>query len=164
MWDWKREYRELELAPTLSAFARRALHTRRLRYEPRYEDIEQQFEIFCEAAFTLQSWRPFTELLFVVEELQNVTRASWAPPAWARIVNEGRVYGFIVAGATTRPAYVDKTFVGNATYLRAGRLRYIEDAREVARGLQLRPELLLQLPDRAAHVYENGATRFEPAI
>jgi hypothetical protein len=69
---------------------------------------------------------------FVVEELADVTRPSWAPDHWSVITRKGRHRALRVVAASQRPASVDKDFFGNCTLIHCGRLNYAADVKVMA--------------------------------
>jgi hypothetical protein len=69
----------------------------------------------------------------LVEELSDVTTASFAPQPWARLVRQGRHRGLRLIGCTQRPARVDKDFLGNATYVRVFQLSWPDDYQVMAK-------------------------------
>ncbi len=162
LWDWKQDHHNLPTARSLADFARRALTAPVLRYVPDLDPdaptVERQFELFCRIAWAAQWHDPATDCLFIVEELSEVTRPERAPPVWRRINVQGRVLGFIVVGTTQSPAFVDKSFTGNATLIRAGRLGELAHARVIAQRINVDPAELQRLPDRAAYVYDGRKT------
>lgn len=85
----------------------------------------KQFDMLCRLAFEAGN------LLFVAEELADVTTPSRAPVGWSMMSRRGRKRGAEIIGATQRPANIDKNFLGNCTKVRAGRLLYEADARAV---------------------------------
>lgn len=89
------------------------------------------FGIVCTLAFEAGN------LVFVAEELSDVTSASQAPPAWRRVMTQGRHRALHVIGAAQRPALIDKTFLGNCTAIRCFTLRYREDRRAMAAALDV---------------------------
>ncbi|WP_321797115.1 hypothetical protein [Burkholderia sp. BCC1988] len=97
---------------------------RRLVFVPSHKPttLKEQFDRFCRVVWELDGWA------VVVEELSNVTMASWAPPAWKKISTAGRHKGLTVIGTSQRPAHVDKDFFGNCTQLRCYRVGYRSDA------------------------------------
>lgn len=134
----------------------------RVRYLPTYNDTPGEFEKFLRAAWYVQQADP-RDCLLVVEELSQVTRPGWAPAWWRRVVNLGREWGLVVVGLAQRPAMVDKDFIGGSSYVRAGRLRYEDDARELGRFLGVHFREIQRLPDRAAYVSDGKETRLEGA-
>ncbi len=88
--------------------------------------FKEQFDRFCRIAWELPGW------MIVVEELSQVTSASWAPRAWKKISTAGRHRGLTVVGVCQRPAQVDKDFFGNCTVLRCYKVGYLTDAKSMA--------------------------------
>lgn len=79
--------------------------------------FKAQFDLFCTAAFQAGNcW-------MLVEELELVTRPTWAPPAWRNCTKRGRHNGLTVLGASQRPADCDKAFLSSCTYIRCHALR-----------------------------------------
>lgn len=90
----------------------------KVRYVPKAKkrsQLEEEFEMFCLIAFEcVGAW-------VIVEELADVTSASYAPPAWRQLNTRGRHHqGLTVIGLSQSPAWVDKAFLGNATFLHIG--------------------------------------------
>jgi len=102
-------------------------------------DAKRSFALLCEIA------RRAGDLTFLVEELADVTTPSYAPPAWRRISTQGRHAGLRVIAASQRPAFVDKAFFGNCTYVRCFTLREEADARRMASALGVPLETIRQL-------------------
>lgn len=100
----------------------------RLIFQPAPDPAQavKQFDLVCKAAFEAGN------LLFLVDELADVTTPSRAPAGWSMVTRRGRKRGITVFGAAQRPANIDKNFLGNCTRVRAGRLLYEPDARAVA--------------------------------
>lgn len=93
--------------------------------------LAQSFEVVCRLAFQAG------DMVFLAEELSDVTTASHAPAAWRQCVTQGRHQRLHLIGAAQRPALIDKTFLGNATYLRCFTLRYREDRLTMSRALDV---------------------------
>jgi hypothetical protein len=93
--------------------------------------LAEAFGFVCQLAFEAGN------LVLVAEELSDVTDASRAPPAWRQVITQGRHKGLHVIGCAQRPALIDKTFLGNATYIRCFTLRYAEDRRAMARAMDV---------------------------
>jgi hypothetical protein len=149
---------------------RRALHERRLRYcpDPTWPAnlkpaarVPWQFELFCSIVWAVQQADPATECLVVVDELHEVTSASYAPPAWRRLVAQGRVFGLSVIAITPRPALVDMTVRTNATLVRCGRLLDPLDARTIGQQLGVPYRDLQLLADRSAYVFDGKKAHLE---
>jgi hypothetical protein len=89
------------------------------------------FGLLCKLAFRAGN------LLLLAEELSDVTTASLAPPAWRQCITQGRHQNLHVIGAAQRPALIDKTFLGNCTYIRCFTLRYEDDQRAMGKALNV---------------------------
>lgn len=94
--------------------------------------LDEAFGIVCKLAFEAGN------LVFVAEELSDVTTAGRAPAAWRQVITQGRHKGLHVIGAAQRPALIDKTFLGNCTYVRVFSLRYAEDRAAMCKALDLK--------------------------
>lgn len=75
-----------------------------------------KFDLFCEIAYQIE------RLCVVVEEVADVTSASYAPPYWSRLSRKGRHRAMTMFAVTQRPAVIDKTFLGNCTLIHCCRL------------------------------------------
>jgi hypothetical protein len=89
-----------------------------------------RFDLFCRAAFAAG------DLTLFVEELADVTRASYAPPPWRRLSKQGRHRGMTIIAATQRPADADKAFLSGCTYYRCFELRMPNDRKAMADVMQ----------------------------
>ena len=107
------------------------------------------FGVVCTLAFEAG------HMMFLAEELAEVTNPSWAPPPWRKCLIQGRHRGLHVIGATQRPALIDKTFMGNCTVVRCFMLGYAEDEQTMARELRCDPTLVGAL---ATQEGEGGST------
>lgn len=85
-----------------------------------------QFDLFCRAMMAAGN------LVMYVEELADVTKASWAPPAWRVCCKRGRHAGFEIIASTQSPADCDKAFFSGATYIRCFVLREVNHRRKMA--------------------------------
>jgi hypothetical protein len=92
---------------------------------------DQAFGLMCKLAFT------GGDMLFLAEELSDVTTASRAPPAWRQCLTQGRHKHLHILGAAQRPALIDKTFLGNCTLVRCFTLRYAPDRAAMALALDV---------------------------
>lgn len=135
IWDPRDEYGEWapayrSLPALLGAFKHAKLGPVRARYVPGASvKLEDAFGFVCKLAFTVGN------VVFLAEELSDVTTASHAPAAWRQVITQGRHKGLHVLGAAQRPALIDKTFLGNCTYIRCFTLRYREDRAAMSRAL-----------------------------
>jgi len=100
--------------------------TFRVAYVPKYKDMENQFDMFCRIVRAVGNCR------VVVEEMNEVTKPAYSPPAWKWLCSRGRHRGVKVIGLSQRPASVDKDFIGNANEIYSGRLSYDRDWRSLA--------------------------------
>lgn len=87
---------------------------------------ERPFEQFCRVAWSAG------RCTVLVEELADVTTASYAPPLWSSLTRRGRHRGLSLIACTQRPAKIDKDFLGNATYVRCFTMRFQDDQRALA--------------------------------
>lgn len=141
------------------------------RFQIRYQvdhgrDIQAQFDLFCQAAWLAGN------VMIMVDELPEVTKANKAPAAWRRVVNVGREYrgsdGKIktisIIGVGQRPAECDKSFMTNLDVLHCGRLSHPADARKMADSLGCDFRQLMNLPDLHWIEKEAAKTTFSTGI
>jgi len=93
----------------------------KVAFRPAFKDMATTFGQFCRLVYGVGNLR------VVVEELNEVTKPSYAPHEWKSVCSRGRHRGLHVVGLSQRPASVDKDFIGNATEIYAGRLNYDKD-------------------------------------
>lgn len=93
--------------------------------------FKAQFALFCRAAFLVG------DLFMLVEELELVTRPTWAPAAWRNCTKRGRHVGLHIMAATQRPADADKAFWSSCTYIRCHALRETGDGERMAKVLKV---------------------------
>lgn len=92
-------------------------------FEPDRTDPKRlivHFDQVCALVIALAKRRP---VLFIAEEVSQVTRPGWSPPRWQLISTEGRHHGVASIATTQRPALVDKTYLAMATMVRCGALQ-----------------------------------------
>ena len=153
VWDPRDEYGAH--APKVTSLAQLVAIVKRAgagAFKARYvagstADLAEAFGLVCALAFEAG------HLVLVAEELSDVTDASRAPPAWRRCVTQGRHRSLHIIGAAQRPALIDKTFLGNCTYIRCFTLRYRDDRSAMARALDV-PEARVA----EQHTSSSGAT------
>lgn len=140
IWDRNDEYdAHATLAPTLAA-ALDACRAQRfaVRYVPRAVErkaLQAEFEAFCTLAIRLPG------CTVVVEELADVTTASHAPAAWGQLNTRGRHHaGLHIIACSQSPAWVDKRFLANATFLHIGYLGSEAHRRAVAQEMDVSPD------------------------
>lgn len=140
IWDPLGEYGEFcTVVDTLGAVAQRAKASAfKVSYWPGPDatTYPEKFALFCRIAFAAG------DLVMLVEELGDVTSASYAPQPWKRCTTQGRHRGLKIIAATQRPAKVDKDFLGGCTYIRCFTLRYPVDRQAMAQVLDV-PNLLI---------------------
>lgn len=90
---------------------------------------EAQFDAVCKMAMLARN------MTFIVDELHTVTKPSWAPDGWRKLVMMGRGYGAEVFGLSQRPASIDKDFLGNCSCVHVRRMAIAIDAKAVAHSL-----------------------------
>jgi hypothetical protein len=153
-WDYKHDPRLDDLGceafTDLASFIRAMqASTFRLRYQVDHDkDLDAQFDLFCRAAYKAGCLRMF------VAELPEVTRAGRAPAAWRKCLNVGRDYvddgerkWLAIIAEAQREAEIDKSIVGNADVIHAGRLGNLADCKRIAGMWGLDPQELAQLPN-----------------
>lgn len=135
IWDAQREYGEF--AKTTARLSEIACGSSAKNFAFAYQPqggistYADQFNLFCRIAYSVGN------CFMMVEELADVTSASFAPEAWGVITRKGRHRGLIVAAASQRPARVDKDFLGQCTYIRCFELRYEPDIKAMASVMKL---------------------------
>lgn len=116
--------------------------------------LKMQFTLWCQVAFELRGW------LIVVEELSDVTTASYAPPAWSKLSKQGRHRGITLVAAMQRPAQTDKDFLGNCTEIRCYKVGALADAKTMANVLFCTPADILKLKKgHYRHLYMDDDTQ-----
>lgn len=145
IWDPRNEYaKHAPAVSSVAALARALLAARggpvRVRFVPDGNaNLQEAFQQVCRAVFAAG------RLVFVAEELSDVTTASFAPPAWRRITTQGRHAGLYVIGAAQRPTLIDKTFLANCTRVRVFQLGYDDDMRTMSKEVRAPVEELAAL-------------------
>lgn len=95
------------------------------------KEFKKDFQRLCKAVFMVGT------LVFLVEELELVTRPTWAPPAWRNCTKRGRHKRLIIIAATQRPADADKAFWSGCSYIRCHSLRESGDKDRMAKVLDV---------------------------
>lgn len=138
IWDPRDEYgKHAPKHSTLSGLVGAVRYARggkvRVRFVPEgdVKKLADPFAFVCQLAFKAGN------LVFLAEELSDVTTASHAPAAWRQVITQGRHQALHVIGAAQRPAVIDKTFLGNCTYVRCFGLRYEADRKAMAAALDV---------------------------
>lgn len=137
IWDPRNEYgKHAPAAPSLAHLVGAFKHARGGNVRQRFVagpdmPLDKAFGAVCKLAFAAGN------LVFLAEELSDVTSASQAPPAWRQVITQGRHQGLHVMAAAQRPALIDKTLLGNCTYVRCFGLRYRDDRRAMAQAMDV---------------------------
>lgn len=117
--------------------------------------FKAQFALFCKSAFQVG------DLWMLVEELELVTRPSWAPAAWRNCTKRGRHQGLVILAATQRPADADKAFWSSCTYIRCHALRESGDVDRMAKALKVSYEQIDGLKTTATSPEKTTITYYE---
>jgi len=151
VWDSMEEYDGLVIDGDIM----KALKIMKLRkqfkiaFRPSFKYMEKSFDQFCRMVYAIGNVR------VVVEELNEVTKPSYAPPAWKGLCSRGRHRGLRVIGLSQRPASVDKDFIGNASEIYAGVLNYDPDWKSLASKFGKDAVKLATLPKREQLHWKN---------
>lgn len=135
IWDPRNEYarharRFDELGPLVRTVA--TAKAGRFRFVPGGRvKLREAFQVWCDLAFT------WGNCWVLCDELGDVTTPGWSPPGWRRVITQGRHQALRIIGAAQRPALIDKTFLGQATYLRCFALGYDNDVAAMAQLLRV---------------------------
>jgi len=112
LWDFLAEYDQGKRFENIQDFLE---HCEALSEHGGFLDVvlnpidETSFPFFCRAAL------PLGNLYVIVEELDVVARANWAPIEFQAMVKRGRHYNVNVIGVSRRPAEVSRLFTSQAT-------------------------------------------------
>lgn len=122
IWDTNDEYdglaaRVASLQDLVRAIAGKAFAVRYVPRARKDRDLRAEFEAWCTIVYHAVG------ATIVVEELADVTSASYAPPAWRKLNTRGRHHqGLTIYFLSQSPAWIDKASLGNATHLHVGYL------------------------------------------
>lgn len=142
VWDYLGEYAEfgrpVATLPALAvAVGAAGAGPVALCYTARAKDrakLRAEFEAFCAVAYAA------ADAVVVCEELSEVTSASFAPPAWARLCNMGVHHRRLhVIGISQYPAQVDTSLRGSCTLLHVAALRNQRHRAAVAEEMDVPP-------------------------
>ncbi len=146
VWDYMDEYgAAAELVATLVELYARARSSEAfaLRYRPgscSEEKLAERFDTFCAIALELGN------VTMVCEELQRVTRPSWAPAAWADCLLLGGHRRLRILAVSPRPALVDKNLYSSANVISTCRLNFEDDIARLANTLGVDREVIARIP------------------
>jgi hypothetical protein len=153
VWDYKNDPALVHIGKPLKALAALVQETTAATFVVRYivdhdKDIHAQFDLFCKVAWERGN------LMMVVDELPEVTKANKAPPSWRKCVNVGREYllkgkpkWLAIVGLGQRPSECDKSFISNCDVYHVGRLTFKADAVSMADPMGCDFKALMHLPD-----------------
>lgn len=124
------------------------------------KEFKAHFAALCKVVFMVG------DLVFVVEELELVTRPTWAPAAWRNCTKRGRHQRLVIIAACQRPADADKAFWSSCMYIRCHNLRESGDKDRMAKVLDVSYEVInglktIAVSDRETHItyYEKDFNR-----
>ena len=144
IWDPRNEYKDWARPISSIRELAKALLTRgpvKVRLVPPddWDDLREPFQQVCRIVFAAGN------LVFLAEELPDVTMPSWCPPQWKRLLTQGRHKGLHILVAAQRPALADKVTFGMCTRLRVFSLRYAADRKAMAEALDVPAEQIAAL-------------------
>jgi hypothetical protein len=151
IWDPRNEYAKhapafTSLRALVAAFAKAGAGPIKARFVAGDTmKLEEAFGIVCRLAFEAGN------LVFLAEELSDVTSASQAPPSWRKVITQGRHQALHVMAAAQRPALIDKTLLGNCTFVRCFAMRYDDDRRAMAKALDVQQDRVNALRTKKDH-------------
>lgn len=114
-----------------------------------------EFSNLCKAVFR------FGSMVFLVEELELVTRPTWAPAAWRNCTKRGRHQRLVIIAACQRPADADKAFWSSCMYIRCHSLRESSDVDRMARALKVPYEQIDKLQTTVLSEKKTRITYYE---
>lgn len=156
IWDRNDEYQDhADQVVNLADLARACMAPGfRVRYVPRAaagKMLRAEFERWCLIAMQCKGGT------VIVEELADVTTASYAPPAWQQLNTRGRHHhGLHIIGLSQSPAWVDKRFLGNTTFLHVGYLGTAAHRKAVAEEIDVTADEIKALPQFAYIEYRRS--------
>lgn len=95
-----------------------------------YTGSDSGFDDLCRLAY---AWGQLWPIVFVGEEISDVTSSGKAPGAWGEMQRKGLYYGNVIYSITQRPAESDKTVWGNASIKHVHGFTRPDDQEYVAR-------------------------------
>lgn len=140
VWDFKDEYGEFakyktsSTAQLLAAVKKAGEGGGKFRFITTAvgeKGMKKDFEAVCNIAYAWEN------LMFIAEELSNVTTASYAPASWRKMTTSGRHANVHIIGASQTPATIDKSFLGNATLIHVSSLRQENHRKAVATSMDI---------------------------
>lgn len=117
----------------------------------------EAFEEFCACAFRWACYgyvSNYASAVFV-EELGRVTGPAKASPMWGQLVSEGLVYGLSIYAVAQRPAEIDKTILGQASFVHCCKMTWEQDERYIAGLMRVPIEVVTGL--QVVHENDDGS-------
>lgn len=99
-----------------------------------YTGPDSGFNDLCKLGYL---WGQLWPIVFVGEEISDVTNPGKAPDGWGQLIRKGLYYGNHIYSITQRPAECDKTVWGNATVIHSHGFLRAEDRDYIARQLSV---------------------------
>lgn len=97
-----------------------------------YTGPDSGFNDLCKLGYL---WGQVWPIVFIGEEISDVTSPGKAPDWWGQLIRKGLYYGNHIYSITQRPAECDKTVWGNASVIHTHLFRRAEDREYMARQL-----------------------------
>lgn len=97
-----------------------------------YTGPDSGFDAVCKLGYL---WGQLWPIVFVGEEISDVTTPGKAPDGWGQLIRKGLYYGNHIYSITQRPAECDKTVWGNASVIHSHGFVRQEDREYMARQL-----------------------------
>lgn len=119
------------------------------------DEFKRDFAALCKVVFMAG------DLVFVVEELELVTRPTWAPAPWRNCTKRGRHQRLVIIAACQRPADADKAFWSSCMYIRCHALRESSDKDRMAKVLDVTYDQINALKTKAISDRETHITYYE---
>ena len=95
-----------------------------------YTGPDSGFDDLCKLAYL---WGQLWPIVFVGDEISDVTNPGKAPDGWGQLIRKGLYYGNHIYSLTQRPTECDKTVWGNATCIHTHGFVRQEDREYMAR-------------------------------
>lgn len=137
-WGLRYRCRRIGTIPELAA----ALGERPQRIAFHAPGMVDLFPIFCRLAWVYVRLAPGA---LVIEETSSVTNPGKAPREWGDLCRMGLRYGVDLYALTQRPSESDKTALGNASMIHAGRAMTPRDRATMAQYLDVPVERVAAL-------------------
>jgi len=104
---------------------------------------KKDYDFFCDVAFNFNRLK---EAAIVCEELALVTNAGKGTGYWGKLTNQGLAYGLTILATAQRGQEIDKTLMGNASFLHVTKQNMLKDRMYMAAMLGIDAE---EIPSEA---------------